>query len=88
MARTKTRLTDEQHAYLARLADAARARQAAEAAYKEALLAAYEDGRVTQTAIGETLGISTESVRRYLDRNSETRAPKATAAREAGERDG
>lgn len=68
MARTPARRSAEQDRLLAALGEAAAAQEAAQAAYRAALLAAYDAG-VTQAAIGEQVGISGESVRRYLARN-------------------
>ena len=70
MARTPTKRTPAQDAILEDLADASRRLDEAQAAYKAAFLAA-DAGRITQTAIAGTLGVSVESVRRWLVRNRE-----------------
>lgn len=68
MARTPTRTTPEQEKALADAADAAAAQTAAQAAYRSAVLAAWDSG-VTKAALAARLGVTGESVRRYLQRN-------------------
>lgn len=68
MARTVTRTTPEQDKALDEAAEAAAACAAAQAAYRSAVLAAWDSG-VTKAALAARLGVTGESVRRYLQRN-------------------